>query len=249
MVQSRSSKGTLFSPATGPTHTPEYRAKWLEDANGGFVAPGEANHRYYSLILELLWPAGHGLPGPQVKESEIRACLDRARRDDGKHPYRDPFRRMRELQGDEGFKSILKSGISYQLQSTSVSPKREPRSRPKASLWREIRNSSDGTCAKCGLKEPDIKLSPDHRIPRSRGGSGDDFNWQPLCHQCNILKSAACQGCQRLCNVCYWAYPENYSQLDIDDHYREAIKSESVKRSLPQNEILRDILNRHFRKY
>ncbi len=248
-MQNRSSKGTLFTPARAPTHTAEYRQKWLDDARKGFVAPGEANHRYYSLILELLWPKGYGLPGPHVKESAIRACLDRARLADGKAPYRDPFRRMRELQGDEGFKAILKNGISYQLQSTVVLPKRQPRSKPTASLWREMRASSNGTCAKCGRMEPEIKLSPDHRIPRSRGGSGDDLNWQPLCQQCNILKSAACQGCERLCNVCYWAYPENYAQLDIDDHARESIKGEAEKLGVAQNELLRNILNKHFRKY
>jgi hypothetical protein len=249
VVQNRSSKGTLFAPAKQPTHTAEYREKWLVDARKGFVTRGEANPRYYSLILELLWPEGHGLPGPHVREVEIRACLDKARLEDGEKPYVDPFRRMRELQGDEGFKSILKSGTAYQLQSTIVSPKRQPRSKPRASLWREIRAKSDGKCAKCGKREPDVKLSPDHRIPRSRDGSGDDLNWQPLCHQCNILKSAACQGCERLCTVCYWAYPETYSQLDIDDYHRDAIRQEAEKNGTTQNEALQNILRLHFRDY
>ena len=230
----------MFNPAKAATYTAEGRQAWLESASAGFVNPSKANHRYYRLILELLWPVGHGLPGPIVSESAIRQHLA---------PYRDPFRRMRELQGDEGFKSIVKSGVSYQLQSPEVSAKREPRTKPKAALWRHIKSQSDGACAKCGHKEPEIKLSPDHRRPRSRGGTGDDLNWQPLCHQCNILKSAACQNCERECGVCYWAYPEEYSQLEIDDHHRQQIKNEAAKRKISQEQVLIEILRKHFLNY
>lgn len=249
MVRNRSSRGKLYSPALAPTHSAEFREKWLDSARQGFVNPGAANPRYYRLLLEQLWPVGHGLPGPHIAESEIRANLNLARKEDGKQPYADPFRRMRELQGDEGYKSIIKDGTRYQLQSVEVSPKREPRSRPSAKLWKEILAKCDGACAKCGRKEPEVKLSPDHRIPRSRGGSGDDLNWQPLCHSCNILKSAACQNCERLCGVCYWAYPESFAQLDIDDHNRALIKDEAEKAKKHQNEVLQDILNHHFRGY
>ncbi len=248
MNRIRSSKGTLFPPQFEPTHSADAREKWLKKARAEFVQPSKANHAYYSIILELLWPENHGLPGPHVSEEAVRAALDAHRLSEGSATYKDPFRRMRELQGDEGFKSIIKSGKTYQLQSTQISPKREPRSKPAASLWRKIRSDTDATCAKCGQREPDIKLSPDHRIPRSRGGGGDDLNWQPLCHQCNILKSAACQNCERVCGVCFWAYPEKFSELDISDTYRQQIRelAENIKK--PQNSILNDILRDYFSK-
>ncbi|MDP3551765.1 MAG: HNH endonuclease signature motif containing protein [Novosphingobium sp.] len=240
MVRNRSSKGAHFAPANTLTHSPDARLKWLDAASASFVNPSKANHVYYRKILELLWPEGHGLPGPAITESQIREHLA---------PYRDPFRRMRELQGDEGFKSIVKSGVAYQLQSPELSPKKEPRTKPGAALWRKIKQDCDGTCAKCGRKEPEITLSPDHRRPRSRGGTGDDLNWQPLCQSCNILKSAACQGCEKECGVCYWAYPEQYAQLEIDDLFRRKIQQESEKKKVPQNEILQEILKKYFREY
>jgi HNH endonuclease len=249
MPTNRSSTGILFEPASHLTHSAEFREKWLADAAAGYVSKGKANHRYYSLVLKLLWPEGHGLPGPHVKEEVVRKCIDDARLDEGKKPYRDPFRRLRELQGDEGFKSIIKSGISYQLQSPIVSAKRPPRSKPSAKFWRELQARFGGACGKCGRKGPDIKLSPDHRTPRSRGGTGDEPNWQPLCKSCNILKSAACQGCTRLCSVCHWAYPEVYSQLEIDDEYRAQIRQESERKAIAQELVLRSILEKHFRTY
>ncbi len=248
-MSKRSSTGTLYEPATSQTHSPEYRANWLAKAKATFNAPDSANAKYYGIILDLLWPDSHGLPGPAVSEKDIRARLDEVRVAEGKKPYVDPFRRMRELQGDEGFTSIVKSGTKYQLQSTDIGPKREPRSKPRAALWRAIKAEADGACSKCGLKEPEIKLSPDHRIPRSRGGSNDDPNWQPLCVSCNTLKSVSCQNCTRLCNVCYWAYPERYAQLDVADTYRGKIREEAEKHKISQNEALNKILKDYFRKY
>ncbi len=248
MNLSRSSKGTLYEPRTTPTHTDEARSKWLAKASAEYVQPSKANHAYYDAILERLWPAGHGLPGPHVSEDNVRDAINAVRASVGMKPYKDPFRRMRELQGDEGFKSIVKSGKTYQLQSTEVSPKREPRTRPAAKLWREIKEKSGFRCAKCGLTEPEVHLSPDHRIPRSRSGGGDDLNWQPLCKRCNILKSAACQDCTRLCQTCFWAYPEQFADLDIADVFRSKIRDEASAKGLQQNELLDQILRSHFRK-
>jgi len=248
VVQNRSSKGDIHEPRTAPTHSEEFRERWLAKAAAGYVQPSKANHAYYDAILNVLWPAGHGLPGPRVSEDEIRDAINAVRLIEGEEPYKDPFRRMRELQGDEGFKSIVKSGKIYQLQSTEISPKREPRTRPSAKLWRQIREARDYKCAKCGLPEPEIHLSPDHRIPRGRGGGGDDLNWQPLCKRCNILKSAACQGCERLCSTCFWAYPEEYADLEIPDVFRAKIREEATSKGVTQDDLLERILREHFRK-
>lgn len=247
MGQNRSSKGVLHPPRLEPTHSAETREKWLAKAAANYVQPSRANHTYYDAILRTLWPEGHGLPGPHVSENQIRDVINRLRTLQGKQPYIDPFRRMRELQGDEGFKSIVKSGKLYQLQSLEVSKKKEPRTKPTSKLWREIRESTGFKCAKCGNQEPEVHLSPDHRVPRARGGTGDDLNWQPLCKRCNILKSAACQDCERLCQTCFWAYPEQFADLDIPDAFRAKIKDEAAKQNLSQNDVLENILRKYFR--
>lgn len=54
--------------------------------------------------------------------------------------------------------------------------------------WNRLCNYYDYTCLRCGRQEPDIKLTVDHVIPLSKGGSNDISNIQPLCHSCNSGK-------------------------------------------------------------
>lgn len=44
----------------------------------------------------------------------------------------------------------------------------------------------DGRCAICGAKPP--KLTLDHILPRSKGGTQEEENLQPACARCNRLK-------------------------------------------------------------
>lgn len=246
MAKARSSKSLLLPPATTLNVSAEARQRWLESAVSGFVSPSAANKAYYKVILEALWPEGHGIPGPTLTENDLRSAIDRYRGAAGKEPYKDVFRRVRELQGDEGFTSIDKEGVRYQLTSLVVGPKREPRAKPTAALWRKIKQDADHRCSHCGAQEPDVKLSADHRVPRDRGGSNDDSNWQPLCEQCNNLKSSSCQGCQMNCYVCSWAYPETYKPITIADENKEQIRRAAEKLGIHQSALVNQILRSHF---
>jgi 5-methylcytosine-specific restriction endonuclease McrA len=248
MSKSRASKGLLLPPRTECIPAADTREKWLEKAVQGFVAPGEALKKIYGVILHELWPVGHGIPGPQVSEQGIRKVIDEARKAEGQSPYVDPFRRMRELQGDEGFTCIIKEGSKYQLVNLNVGVKREPRAKPSPKLWNSMKAKVDYKCAHCGQSEPSIKLSPDHRTPRSRGGGNEDSNWQPLCEQCNNAKSSACQGCALNCSVCFWAYPEIYKPIVVEDDNREQIRRAAEKASMSQTEFANKILRQFFLK-
>lgn len=245
MAKARSSKGFLETPVETPNISAKSRRAWLDKAYSEFVG-SPANKTYYRLILELLWPEGHGLPGPHVTQAELRAAIDAARTAEGKRPYVDPFRRMRELQGEEGFTSIIKEGVKYQLTTPNVGQKRVPRSKPPQGMWEQIKAHADYRCSHCGQQEPDVKLSPDHRHPRARGGSNDKENWQPLCEQCNTLKSSACQGCQMNCLVCSWAFPETYRPISIADDNKAQIQREAEVRSISQSELVNRILRDYF---
>ncbi len=246
MVKGRASKGLLLPPSASQNISTEARLKWLEDASSFFVAPSPSNKIYYRVILDALWPDGHGIPGPALTETDIRAAIDAYRASEGKTPYKDVFRRMRELQGDEGFTSILKEGVRYQLTSLKVGVKREPRAKPPTALWKKIKNDADFRCSHCGAQEPDIKLSPDHRVPRDKSGTNDDSNWQPLCEQCNILKSSSCQGCELNCFICSWAYPETYKAIIIADDNKEQIRRIAEESGLHQSDLVNRILREHF---
>jgi 5-methylcytosine-specific restriction endonuclease McrA len=248
MAKSRASKGFLLTPRATPNESEARREKWLTEAEAGFVSPSASNKLYYAVILRALWPAKHGIPGPVLSENAIRAAVDDFRSGRGEPPYKDVFRRMRELQGEEGFTSIRKEGTRYQLQSLDVSQKREPREKLSNADWKRIKELYGYKCASCGAQEPDIKLSPDHKIPRLRGGSNDLGNWQPLCEQCNNMKSSACRGCTLNCTVCSWAFPDEYKQLIISDDNKELVRREADRRRVPQSDLVNSILRDHFNK-
>lgn len=54
--------------------------------------------------------------------------------------------------------------------------------------WELLKKQYDYTCPSCGEKEPEIKLTEDHIVPVSRGGSDNIENIQPLCSICNCCK-------------------------------------------------------------
>lgn len=54
--------------------------------------------------------------------------------------------------------------------------------------WELLKKQYGYKCPVCGKGEPKIKLTPDHVIPLSRGGSNWIENIQPLCIKCNVEK-------------------------------------------------------------
>ena len=70
----------------------------------------------------------------------------------------------------------------------------DKRGRPRAYAglsrkeWKKLKNRYGNKCLCCGRS--DLRLEADHIIPVSRGGTNDRDNIQPLCHPCNVKKSA-----------------------------------------------------------
>lgn len=58
--------------------------------------------------------------------------------------------------------------------------------------WETMRAECNYTCLACKRPEPEIKLTIDHVIPLSRGGTHDKSNIQPLCGSCNSAKGTKC---------------------------------------------------------
>lgn len=54
--------------------------------------------------------------------------------------------------------------------------------------WLDLKKKHKHCCAKCGVNEMFAKITKDHIIPLSKGGSNNISNIQPLCGSCNSKK-------------------------------------------------------------
>jgi HNH endonuclease len=227
------------------------REVWLEEVCQNFVCPSEANKSYYRVLLEELWPTGHGIPGPRVKEDELREAINHFRRNQhlGTQPYKpyiDVFRRLRELQGEEGITGIGREGKTYQLVSLSLSEKRVPRIKLSDPDWLRILDAYQRRCPVCNRSEPEVRFQQDHKIPRTRGGGNELSNWQPLCDECNNFKSTSCRGCQLECEICSWAFPERFAPLRLSSDNISRLRQIAASINLDPHEMLNQIVTRFF---
>jgi len=80
--------------------------------------------------------------------------------------------------------------------------------------WITLCELCNNKCVRCGKEG---KLSPDHIIPASRGGSTFVTNLQPLCQGCNVRKSNIYTNDYRPEHVKEWARRE-VERMNVTDN-------------------------------
>ena len=189
-----------------------------------------------------------GKPRPVVPLSHLRKVIDDFR--GVGEPYQDVPRRIRELQGEEGFLGVVRFGSGkntrYQLVSLEISAKREQRVKLSKNVWQKILHKYQDRCAVCGRRPPIVRLDQDHKIPRLRGGGNDEDNWQPLCAECNNFKSTACRGCNLDCRQCPWAFPESFVPIKMLSTDIQRVKEVALKNGVGPENLLNQIIETYF---
>ena len=232
--------------------TDNERIFWIENVCSNFIAHSSSLKEYYRVILEKIWPKGYNIPGPHVSEEEIRDAINnfRSKEKFGRNPerpYLDVFRRVRELQGEEGLTGIIKKGRIYQLVHIDVTDKRIPRISLSQENWELILKKYSFRCANCNNKN--VRLDQDHKIPRVRGGSDEINNWQPLCAECNNFKSTSCRSCNLDCQNCAWAYPEKFNQIKLCDYHLKWIRNHASILNIAPSNFLYGIVRKYIEEY
>ena len=75
--RARIQQSALLPPNPEP-NTLINRDEWIEQAAAAFITNSAANRGIYRVILETLWPKGHGIPGPIIDREDIRKAVDAA---------------------------------------------------------------------------------------------------------------------------------------------------------------------------
>ena len=226
-------QSVLLTPNPSPNALVN-REEWIKQAVEGFVTNSSSSRLIYKVILDTLWPIKHGIPGPIIDREVIRSAVDNAK---GK-PYLDVFRRLRELQGDEGFLGIVKQGAQYQLIDLNIYAKKTPRTHLSDDKWDAVITHYNNNCAVCGSAAGDKGFQQDHKVPRARGGTDATTNWQPLCDVCNNIKSVSCRVCSYDCTKCGWAYPEFYKPIILPGPILRSLHTYADERKLDAEKIV-----------
>ncbi len=129
----------------------------------------------------------------ETHREEINSKARERRQEDIEH-YREIGRNSYERHAEERRKYSLEYYKLHPEKSVAATNRRRALKYASESThteeeWQELKAFYNFKCLRCGVQEPDIKLTRDHVIPLTQGGSDSIDNVQPLCARCNSKKN------------------------------------------------------------
>lgn len=120
--------------------------------------------------------------------------LARGRRQQDLEHYREIGRNSYERHAEERRKYSLDYYKRFPEKSVAATNKRRAlklsaKGTHTEKEWQDLKAFYNFKCLKCGKQEPEIKLTRDHVLPLTQGGSDSIDNVQPLCARCNSKKN------------------------------------------------------------
>ena len=129
----------------------------------------------------------------ETHREEINSKARERRQEDIEH-YREIGRNSYERHAEERRKYSLEYYKLHPEKSVAATNRRRAlkyaaKETHTEEEWQELKAFYNFKCLCCGQQEPDIKLTRDHVIPLTQGGSDSIDNVQPLCARCNSKKN------------------------------------------------------------
>lgn len=129
----------------------------------------------------------------ETYREELNAKARERRQQDLEH-YREIGRKSREKHAKERNAYQREYGKANRDNLTLYTNSRRARKLEAEGLhtdqeWQNLKAFYDFKCLCCGKQEPEIKLTRDHVLPLTQGGTDSIDNIQPLCARCNSKKN------------------------------------------------------------
>jgi 5-methylcytosine-specific restriction endonuclease McrA len=129
----------------------------------------------------------------EAHREEVNSKARERRQEDIEH-YREIGRNSYERHAEERRKYSLEYFKLHPEKSVAANNRRRAQKLAsggshKEEEWQSLKAFHDYKCLCCEKREPEIKLTRDHVIPLTKGGTDSIDNVQPLCARCNSKKN------------------------------------------------------------
>ena len=129
----------------------------------------------------------------ETHSEEIKTKARERRQQDLEH-YREIGRNSYERHAEERRKYSLEYYKLHPEKSVEATNRRRARKLAAGGShteeqWQSLKSFYDYKCLCCEKQEPEIKLTRDHVLPLTQGGTDSIDNVQPLCARCNSKKN------------------------------------------------------------